>query len=183
MRRTRVRAVVAIGEAASEVEAAFAGVRPVVVADSMADAVASAAELARPGDAVLSRPGVRQLRLVRLVRRAGRRLRPPRPPPTRRSPPMTRGGHAMTTITRLRTEAESRAAHPTAHAVRARSRRRRTGRPPRPPAGKRSTAFLLLFAVLVVLNLIGLVMVLSASSVTALHDRGSSWYYFERELL
>ncbi|MGH9186725.1 MAG: FtsW/RodA/SpoVE family cell cycle protein, partial [Acidimicrobiales bacterium] len=36
---------------------------------------------------------------------------------------------------------------------------------------------------LVVLNLIGLVMVLSASSVTALHEHGSSWYYFKRELL
>ena len=43
--------------------------------------------------------------------------------------------------------------------------------------------FVLLFAVLVVLNLIGLVMVLSASSVTALHSQGSSYYYFERQLL
>src|ERR1700704_2514340 len=43
--------------------------------------------------------------------------------------------------------------------------------------------FVLLFAVVVVLNLIGLVMVLSASSVTALHQQGSSYYYFERQLL
>jgi cell division protein FtsW len=43
--------------------------------------------------------------------------------------------------------------------------------------------FVLLFAVVVVLNLIGLVMVLSASSVTALHSEGSSYYYFERQLL
>ena len=43
--------------------------------------------------------------------------------------------------------------------------------------------FVLLFAVLVVLNLVGLVMVLSASSVTALHSEGSSYYYFERQLL
>jgi cell division protein FtsW len=41
----------------------------------------------------------------------------------------------------------------------------------------------LLLAVVVVLNLVGLVMVLSASSVNALHEHGSSWYYFKRELL
>jgi len=41
----------------------------------------------------------------------------------------------------------------------------------------------LLFAVIVVLNLIGLVMVLSSSSVSALHHHGSSYYYFERQLL
>ena len=51
-----VRAVVAIGEAAPEVSAAFDGVRPVEVAHSMADAVATAARLARPGDAVLLSP-------------------------------------------------------------------------------------------------------------------------------
>ncbi len=39
----RLRAVVAIGEAAGEVEAAFAGTVPVVRADSMHDAVAAAA--------------------------------------------------------------------------------------------------------------------------------------------
>src|SRR5436190_2063940 len=43
--------------------------------------------------------------------------------------------------------------------------------------------FVLLFAVIVVLNLIGLVMVLSASSVTALHQQGTSYYYFERQLM
>src|SRR3954454_3644383 len=51
-------------------------------------------------------------------------------------------------------------------------------RPSAPQAG-----FVLLFVVIVVLNLIGLVMVLSASSVTALHHEGSSYYYFERQLL
>jgi UDP-N-acetylmuramoylalanine--D-glutamate ligase len=53
---SHVRAVVAIGEAASDVERSFAGVRPVVVATSMADAVARAASLARSGDAVLLSP-------------------------------------------------------------------------------------------------------------------------------
>ena len=53
----RVRAVVAIGEAAPEVENAFAGVRPVTVVSSMDDAVRAAAAYAEPGDAVLLSPG------------------------------------------------------------------------------------------------------------------------------
>jgi UDP-N-acetylmuramoylalanine--D-glutamate ligase len=52
-----IRAVVAIGEAASEVVAAFDGVRPVTRAGSMDDAVRAAVDLARPGDAVLLSPG------------------------------------------------------------------------------------------------------------------------------
>ena len=55
--RDHLRAVVAIGEAQAEVAAAFAGQRPVVGADSMAAAVAAAADLARPGDAVVLSPG------------------------------------------------------------------------------------------------------------------------------
>ena len=51
-----VRAVVAIGEAAPEVESAFAGLRPVQRAESMGDAVLAASSLARPGDAVLLSP-------------------------------------------------------------------------------------------------------------------------------
>jgi UDP-N-acetylmuramoylalanine--D-glutamate ligase len=51
-----VRAVVAIGEAAPEVAGAFSGRRPVEVADSMPAAVAAAARLAEPGDAVLLSP-------------------------------------------------------------------------------------------------------------------------------
>ena len=53
----RVRAVVAIGDAAVDVEAAFAGRRPVETATSMDDAVRRAAALAEPGDAVLLSPG------------------------------------------------------------------------------------------------------------------------------
>jgi UDP-N-acetylmuramoylalanine--D-glutamate ligase len=52
-----IRAVVAIGEAAPEVVAAFDGVRPVMRAGSMDEAVRAAADLARPGDAVLLSPG------------------------------------------------------------------------------------------------------------------------------
>lgn len=52
----RVRAVVAIGEAASEIEAAFAGTSTVRCAGSMDAAVAMAAALAEPGDTILLSP-------------------------------------------------------------------------------------------------------------------------------
>ncbi len=52
----RVRAVVAIGDSADDVMAAFAGRRPVVRAGSMRQAVDAAARLARPGDVVLLSP-------------------------------------------------------------------------------------------------------------------------------
>jgi UDP-N-acetylmuramoylalanine--D-glutamate ligase len=52
----RIRAVVAIGEAAPDVAAAFDGLRPVRTASSMDEAVAAAADLARPGDVVLLSP-------------------------------------------------------------------------------------------------------------------------------
>jgi UDP-N-acetylmuramoylalanine--D-glutamate ligase len=53
----RLRAVVAVGEAAGDVTATFAPVAPVVQAASMAEAVDQAAALARPGDVVLLSPG------------------------------------------------------------------------------------------------------------------------------
>lgn len=53
---SHVRAVVAIGAAADEVAAAFHGVRPVSHAASMNEAVAQAAALAEPGDAVVLSP-------------------------------------------------------------------------------------------------------------------------------
>ena len=49
--------MVAIGEAAPEIDAAFDGVRPVTVAASMDEAVRKASAEARPGDAVLLSPG------------------------------------------------------------------------------------------------------------------------------
>ncbi len=51
-----VRAVVAIGEAATEVAAAFAGLVPVAEAGSMDDAVRAALARAEPGDVVLLAP-------------------------------------------------------------------------------------------------------------------------------
>ena len=53
----RMRAVVAIGEAAPEVAAAFAGVCPVATATTMDDAVAAARRAAVAGDTVLLSPG------------------------------------------------------------------------------------------------------------------------------
>ena len=63
--------------------------------------------------------------------------------------------------------------------------KRSAPRKPSAPTRRRTAppGFVLLFAVIVVLNLIGLVMVLSASSVTALHQQGTSYYYFERQLM
>lgn len=52
-----VRAVVAIGEAAAEVGAVFAGSRPVQRATDMEGAVAVAGEMALPGEAIVLSPG------------------------------------------------------------------------------------------------------------------------------
>jgi len=53
----KVRAVIALGEAAPEVAAAFEGRSPVWVAESMTEAVGLAANAAKPGDVVLLSPG------------------------------------------------------------------------------------------------------------------------------
>src|SRR4051794_8916814 len=59
---------------------------------------------------------------------------------------------------------------------------RRT-RAERTASSRRSPTFVFLLAVVLVINAIGLAMVLSASSVTALYEYGSSWYLFKRQLL
>jgi cell division protein FtsW len=52
------------------------------------------------------------------------------------------------------------------------------------PASKATPApYVLLLVVVGLLSIIGLMMVLSASSVQALRDHGSSWYFFNRQLL
>ncbi len=53
----RIRAVVAIGEAAPDIHAVFDSVTTVVDADTMQQAVELAASLSRPGDAVVLSPG------------------------------------------------------------------------------------------------------------------------------
>jgi UDP-N-acetylmuramoylalanine--D-glutamate ligase len=54
--RQHVKAIVAIGESASKVEGAFAGIVPVVVAESLPGAVDAARRLAAAGDVVLLSP-------------------------------------------------------------------------------------------------------------------------------
>jgi cell division protein FtsW len=54
----------------------------------------------------------------------------------------------------------------------------------RPPiAASRPAHYLLLIATVVVLNVVGIVMVLSASSVLSITTYGSAWYFFERQLI
>ncbi len=48
---------------------------------------------------------------------------------------------------------------------------------------QKSALYLMLYAAIVSLCLIGVVMVLSASSVTALQERGSTWFFFRRQLV
>ena len=67
-----VRAVVAIGEAAPEVAACFEGIRPVVSAGSMSEAVHHAAGLARQGDVVLLSPGCASFDWYRSYQERGR---------------------------------------------------------------------------------------------------------------
>ena len=50
-------------------------------------------------------------------------------------------------------------------------------------AGARSSTAILLVATVAVLNVVGVVMVLSASSVASLTDYGSPWYFFLRQLM
>lgn len=61
------------------------------------------------------------------------------------------------------------------------------GPPPRrgvtAPAGHRSATFVALLGIVAVLNVIGLVMVLSASSVTDHYSEGTSWYSFRRQVV
>jgi cell division protein FtsW len=61
-------------------------------------------------------------------------------------------------------------------AVRARAARRAAAR-------RDTSSYVFLFVAIAALAFVGLVMVLSASSVTALHDEGSSWFYFSRQLI
>lgn len=48
---------------------------------------------------------------------------------------------------------------------------------------QRTTTYVLLVMVIAVLNVIGAVMVLSASSVQSLDSKGTAWWFFERQLL
>ena len=163
-----VRAVVAIGEAAGDVGAAFAGLAPVTTATSMDAAVDAAARLAIDGDAVLLSPGA------------------PASTGTRPMPPVVtilpRSCNASSA------EEETSADPRTACGFdRRRGATRRRGwadpTPPQPrPAGHMGT-FWVLVVLVAILCLIGVVMVLSASSIVSLQQFGSPWYFFERQLM
>ncbi len=56
-------------------------------------------------------------------------------------------------------------------------------RPATDEAAVRPAHYLVLLATVVVLNVVGVVMVLSASSVVSLTTYGSAWYFFERQLI
>jgi cell division protein FtsW len=51
------------------------------------------------------------------------------------------------------------------------------------PPGRSTTTFWFLLSTVVVLNMIGLVMIMSASSVVALDENGSAWSYFTKQVL
>jgi len=61
--------------------------------------------------------------------------------------------------------------------------RTRAARPRAARLGPASGTSLLLIGTVVVLNIIGVVMVLSASSVVSLTNYGSAWYFFQRQLV
>src|SRR5882724_6957512 len=71
----------------------------------------------------------------------------------------------------------------TAASMRARGDVRRPRRATVTAAPARSSQALVLAATIAVLNLVGVVMVLSASSVASLTDYGSPWYFFFRQLI
>jgi cell division protein FtsW len=54
---------------------------------------------------------------------------------------------------------------------------------PKAPPGRRSKSFVILLSLLLTLNVTGLAMILSASSVSSLEDHGSPWYQFTRQAI
>lgn len=93
------------------------------------------------------------------------------------------------TISLVEERQASRSRHPTARPPKpapkpkGRPRRPKAKAKPRKPIAPLPTGFILLLAVVVFLDLIGLVMVLSASSVQSLRNNGSAWEFFARQLL
>lgn len=79
-----------------------------------------------------------------------------------------------------RSDAEAATAHQ--RAAGRRSPLPAPGQAAAPAPGRQRTAWLLI-GVVVVLNLVGLVMVMSSSSVESIRQYGSPWHYFERDLL
>jgi cell division protein FtsW len=86
---------------------------------------------------------------------------------------------APVTPLRRRGDDGERTAEPYADDVAPRGRRLVPSAPP----GRRSKSFVLLLSLLLTLNVTGLAMILSASSVSSLEDYGSPWYQFTRQAL
>jgi len=99
--------------------------------------------------------------------------------PTSSSAASPRRGSGLAPVTHLRSRSAIEPAEPFVDDVRAKGRRLIPSSPP----GRRSKPFVLLLSLLLTLNVIGLVMILSASSVSSLEDYGSPWYQFSRQAI
>ncbi len=122
------------------------------------------------------------------TRSAGRRpASPDRSIPPSRSPsrsgsparPRRSAAPAIAPVTDLRSRASIDLVEPYADDVRSKGRRLASTNPP----GRRSKPFVILLSLVLTLNLAGLAMILSASSVSSLEDYGSPWYQFSRQAL
>ena len=121
-----------------------------------------------PGDVVLLSPACASFDAYAELRRAWRRLR-------RRGACLHRGAAEAALDDR---DHAARRARPSRSA----RRRARATRADVAVALPRPPTYVVLCATVAVLNVVGLVMILSASSVAALSNYGSSWYFFNRQL-
>ena len=139
----RIRAVVAIGEAADDVAAAFAPAlaasgAPIVRAASMAEAVDVAGAAARPGDVVVLSPGCASFDWYRRLRGPRRRLPPARRRlrPRHAARPDALAGAGRSEGHRPRDDVTAAQADPTGGVTAPSSSADRRRAVPRPPAGR-----------------------------------------------
>ncbi len=78
--------------------------------------------------------------------------------------------------TRKAQKTTARVRHPTAKVA-------PNGRGPRRPMGRRTNVFLTLFVATLALVTLGVIMVLSASAATSIHDTNSAWSLFRRQIM
>jgi len=93
--------------------------------------------------------------------------------------PNESGRTRLAPVTDLRTRGAVDVAEPFTDDVETKGRRLEVSAPP----GRRSKSFVILLSLLLTLNVTGLVMVLSASSVSSLEEYGSPWYQFTRQAI